>query len=282
LRMTDLQPLHVQLDPADPVLREQQAQFNALLHDVAAARAAVAQWKQRIEGYDQAVEPVRREVLAALREWVFALDTASLQPGLSRAEREQLAQLIRDTTTALLGEEVDDEEASARISDAWQEKADAAAAHREARAASRRSASARRRRERESVDASQSVRDVYRRLASALHPDREPDAQERERKTVLMQKANEAYAQGNLLVLLELQLAAEQIDRPHVSAVEPRRETRSRGGAAIEESGQARVRRGEAAARGAAARAAGDEVVNGCRDHPKLAEATAEDLGAGS
>ena len=60
---------------------------------------------------------------------------------------------------------------------------------------------------------SQSIRDVYRKLASALHPDRETDPLERDRKTALMQRANQAYDKNNLLQLLELQLELEHIDQ---------------------------------------------------------------------
>ena len=60
---------------------------------------------------------------------------------------------------------------------------------------------------------SQSIREIYRKLASALHPDRETDPQERARKTALMQRINQAYDKRNLLQLLELQLELEQIDR---------------------------------------------------------------------
>ena len=60
--------------------------------------------------------------------------------------------------------------------------------------------------------ASRSIREVYRRLASELHPDREPDAAERARKTELMQRVNVAYEAGDLLALLELQLSIEQIN----------------------------------------------------------------------
>lgn len=62
-----------------------------------------------------------------------------------------------------------------------------------------------------------SIREVYRRLASALHPDRETDPQERERKTGLMQRVNEAYNRNNLLQLLELQLELEHIDQDSIS-----------------------------------------------------------------
>ena len=70
---------------------------------------------------------------------------------------------------------------------------------------------------------SQSIREVYRKLASALHPDREPDPAEQHRKTTLMQAVNQAYEKGDLLKLLELQLAIEQIDQAHLANVNPER-----------------------------------------------------------
>jgi hypothetical protein len=65
--------------------------------------------------------------------------------------------------------------------------------------------------------ASKSVQEVYRKLVAVLHPDREPDAAERERKTELMQRVNTAYGKKDLLQLLELQLEIEQIDLAHLS-----------------------------------------------------------------
>ena len=66
---------------------------------------------------------------------------------------------------------------------------------------------------------SQSIREVYRKLTSALHPDREQDTAERERKTGIMQLVNAAYAKKDLLRLLELQLEAEQIDQTHMNNI---------------------------------------------------------------
>ncbi|SFV12193.1 hypothetical protein [Pseudoduganella namucuonensis] len=57
------------------------------------------------------------------------------------------------------------------------------------------------------------MRDIFRKLASALHPDRETDPAERGRKTALMQRANVAYAANDLLDLLGLQLEVDQIDQ---------------------------------------------------------------------
>lgn len=68
-----------------------------------------------------------------------------------------------------------------------------------------------------------SVREIYRKLASALHPDRETDATERARKTELMQQVNQAYEKSDLLRLLELQIQAEQIDRAALGSISDQR-----------------------------------------------------------
>ncbi len=59
----------------------------------------------------------------------------------------------------------------------------------------------------------QSVREIFRKLVSQLHPDRELDPAERQRKTALMQRVNGAYTNNDLLGLLELQLEVEQLDQ---------------------------------------------------------------------
>ena len=66
-------------------------------------------------------------------------------------------------------------------------------------------------------DAQGALRSIYRQLASALHPDREPDALERVRKTGLMGQVNAAYARRDLMALLTLQLRFEQIDATAIS-----------------------------------------------------------------
>lgn len=67
------------------------------------------------------------------------------------------------------------------------------------------------------LQTSQSIREVYRKLASALHPDRESDRAERARKTALMQRVNQAYDKKDLLLLLELQLELEHIDAASIA-----------------------------------------------------------------
>src|SRR5205085_11816006 len=60
--------------------------------------------------------------------------------------------------------------------------------------------------------ARQALRDLYRKLASAVHPDRESDAARREEKNELMQRINQAYAANDLLSLFEIQIEIDQLD----------------------------------------------------------------------
>jgi hypothetical protein len=71
----------------------------------------------------------------------------------------------------------------------------------------------------EAVNVSKSIQAVYRQLVGALHPDREPDPAERERKTELMQQVTVAYGNKDLLKLLKLQLAIEQIDQSQLNNI---------------------------------------------------------------
>ena len=67
------------------------------------------------------------------------------------------------------------------------------------------------------TDAKTTLRTIYRQLASALHPDREPDEQERKRKTSLMSEVNAAYEKADLSTLMRLQMQVTQVD-PQASA----------------------------------------------------------------
>ena len=85
-----------------------------------------------------------------------------------------------------------------------------------------RQTAAQRRAEEDAKRISQTVREVYRKLASALHPDRVDatvPAAELASRTALMQRANAAYEAGDLLALLELQLQIEQVDLAHAANV---------------------------------------------------------------
>lgn len=68
-------------------------------------------------------------------------------------------------------------------------------------------------------DAQTALRTVFRQLASSLHPDREPDAQLRERKTALMSEVNFAYGRKDLSTLLRIQLQTEMLDAAKAATV---------------------------------------------------------------
>jgi len=58
--------------------------------------------------------------------------------------------------------------------------------------------------------AEQSVKSVYLKIAAAIHPDREANDVKKIKKTELLQRANEAYAEQDLFALLKMQLQIEQ------------------------------------------------------------------------
>jgi len=107
-----------------------------------------------------------------------------------------------------------------QLTDFIEAQARAADAEREARRTNRKKTKRQQaleaKREEEESRIKQSIQEIYRKLAARLHPDREPDPAERERKTELMKQANHAYERKDLLQLLELQLQAEHIDQSHI------------------------------------------------------------------
>lgn len=149
------------------------------------------------------------------------------------AHAQGMKDMIEDMFAMDLGDEagVDSVEEVMRRAQACFEEQEAQfaaeEAEREARRAQRKkSARQLEKAAREEADAKQiqqSIRAIYRKLASALHPDREADPEERLRKTGLMQRINQAYDQQNLLQLLELQLELEHIDSHALSQIDEER-----------------------------------------------------------
>lgn len=166
------------------------------------------------------------EALAVLRE----KHTRHSAKEDQRLEMELTESLLTD----VLGLEVDENHGASSVEellDHAQRKAQQRArfhrddAHEGGRRARRSAAEdlARAKREQAAKEVKQSLRDVFRKLVSALHPDREPDPTERARKNQLMQRVNQAYEADDLLTLLGLQLEIEQIDATHLSATSAER-----------------------------------------------------------
>ena len=140
------------------------------------------------------------------------LDTQEAQ---ALADQKQMIELV---TGVDLGEEAfeSEEELARHAQERLQAQAQARADERDRGRPGRKSA-AQRKREREEADSTQSVREVFRKLASALHPDRASDEDDRLRRTALMQRVNQAYEQQDLLALFALQLEIEQVDAEHLA-----------------------------------------------------------------
>ena len=141
------------------------------------------------------------------------------------AEEEALAQeSFRDLIQTLVGQPIPDldsatspEEMMAAARAHMASQNEQFEAQRESRR-SRRAPTARQKKAQQTQqDADSVIRSIFRQLASALHPDRESDPAERERKTELMMQVNTAYESRDLNTLLRLQMRVAQIDEQSIA-----------------------------------------------------------------
>jgi hypothetical protein len=159
---------------------------------------------------------------------------------LRARESERRYGMLRDLVRKVLDEELPDRELDAEEIDALKARVDERLAAKDAAekdawdreeaarqarrpGARKRAEAAQQRKEAAVAEIQQSVREIYRKLAASLHPDREPDPLERERKTGLMQRLNAAYEAGDLLTLLTLQIELEQIDSTRLAGLPEQR-----------------------------------------------------------
>lgn len=148
------------------------------------------------------------------------LGSETPQPSDAQALRQDALETIAELEAALgislnLGdpEQYDSpEQLMALAMKRLQEHAHAEKAQAAARQAQRKPTAKQKKAQEEAQDAKSAMRTIYRQLASALHPDRETDPAEHQRKSALMGQANAAYERGDLGTLLRLQLQAQQVD----------------------------------------------------------------------
>lgn len=225
-------------------------QFNTLVTKLEAQRKRLAEWHDAIPRMraraETELKPIEENIMKRQRALAFLFDRAYEHKSFKKKEREKLSALIVDLTGSLMNDEADEalsalhkkhaafeddpdvtptlEELDAIMMEMFGlepdanpgpmgEEPDSHSAPDSARNPERKPSPKEARKEAEEQKLLQSVREIFRKLASLLHPDREPDPAERERKTALMQRANAAYAAKDLLGLLELQFEVEQIDQ---------------------------------------------------------------------
>lgn len=220
-----------------------QKAFNALIDKIEKRRASLAEWELFGEEfqrkYNNEFAPLLSRFNAVRIELVHRLDRAFDTKGLTKGERRTIEELITHIAGNLLAS-VDDpaiaeihrrysaddielaspEDVMPHLQDPPDRQDEREREHRQARddyhahrKKSPKREAAEERARAEEAEVHLSIREVYRKLASALHPDREIDPVERERKAGLMQRVNIAYASRSLLDLLEIQLELEHIDQ---------------------------------------------------------------------
>jgi hypothetical protein len=194
---------------------------------------------QTLEAVGQAHRQVRHDSLSplqerhrqAMRALVLALDASLVAKQLSGAQRDTAQQRLC-VMAQLLARSGDAEmvvlhdrhhprtwaELERDRREAWQAEHQAAAA--QAQEQSQRKAASQARQQRkaptqaqaadlaQAESAQQRLRSLFRQLASALHPDREPDPERRLVKTALMSEANAAHERRDWLALLDIQQRA--------------------------------------------------------------------------
>jgi hypothetical protein len=195
--------------------------------------------RQTLEAVGQAHRQVRHDRLnplqerhrQAMRALVLALDASLVAKQLSGAQRETAQQRLC-VMAQLLARAGDAEmvvmhdrhhpigwaELEQERREAWQAEHQAAAAQAQAQAQRKAASQARQQRKAptqaqaadlaQAESAQQRLRSLFRQLASALHPDREPDPERRLVKTALMSEANAAHERRDWLALLDIQQRA--------------------------------------------------------------------------
>lgn len=241
-RVNNLERLLEGLQHSADALRAPHLQrMDALQQRIAQAQRAMAlHLHQRLQGagltapQQRSMRQLLRDLVPAAplphdeagrRAWQPLLD-AYLPPPVTDEERraglhDMLQQLQELTGQSLEVPDLDQIESPEQLLQALlrqeQERRQAAAERRAERRARRKPTARQQLAQAQQQDARSALRGIYRQLASALHPDREGDPAERERKQALMSQVNAANERGDLLALLRLQLAVEQVDEASIA-----------------------------------------------------------------
>ena len=243
LQLTRVDKLRAQLDELDTLCQTHRAERHRwlalLCNGSGASRCAPWPWRwkrtcraRRSAACSRRRRPRRCAQLAQTLADEGEADMVALHDRHSRQTLAQKKQAAADAMLArleaALGEPLagDDEDLSmdelvragmARLREARGEEQARRQARAQARKARKQPGAQQAEAQAQAADAETQLRTLFRQLASALHPDREPDEAERQRKTALMSEANTAYARKDLVTLMQIQLRAELADPAAVS-----------------------------------------------------------------
>lgn len=236
----------------------EQARFDKLTQQIEQARARLAAWQEQLPvfmGTHRArLLATSKEVQAIHVNWLHELDRLLGEKGWTQRERDCLEDLLCETAWHILESQREPDPTVQALYDrhAARPYAHVQASDQEGLAGMMRDladmdpdlglgpfedaftdaqaspnpgkpSKAQARQQAEAELTAQSLRDIYRKLASALHPDREPDPVKRDARTALMQRVNQAHDQKDLLALLTLQIETAQICPSDIAQTAPER-----------------------------------------------------------
>ena len=224
------QRVTTEFEPVRSELLQQQRQMAVLIDELLSQRGQSRRLSraERAKLRDMLMSLLHAVLSDGHDEALAALFEKYTSPSAKKDQRLEM-EFTESLLTDVLGLEVDENHGASSVEELldhahhkMQQRARSQQAdERESGRRAKRSAAedvVRAKREQAAKEVSQSLRDVFRKLVSVLHPDREPDPTERARKNQLMQRVNQAYDANDLLTLLGLQLEIEQIDAAHLSS----------------------------------------------------------------
>lgn len=226
---------------------EAQKDFTTLTGMLEATHAKFKELKQlaqtQLTKKMAALTKLKNEELALKRQMVWFLDERLLQKGLTQKQREMAVVVLCEQAQALLGTQfeegiqavldrhVDPAEDVEDMQALFESLEAELAAEQQANADARETAKSNFKSTKKlgkpssqpphpaaTSDFEQTLKTIYRKLSSALHPDRERHPLLREKKSKLMVQANKAYADKDLFKLLKLQIKAQPF-APHMADI---------------------------------------------------------------
>lgn len=224
------QEIAIKLNPLRAIFREHQAEMVTML-DTLHANEKFTHIQQDKISYliasmcEELISQHGREDLKPLYDY----HSGQNYDDAAQESDEMASELLKSMFEREFGVELDEDEfdfsdpegTAARLAEKMQEQKAQESRTRRKKSAKQLAQEARE--QEEEINLSKSIQAVYRQLVAALHPDRESDPAERERKTGLMQKITVAYGKRDLLQLLELQLSVEQIDQSKINNISDER-----------------------------------------------------------
>ena len=213
-----------------PNLDAEQRMYNALLDELDAATQALESLKLLQEAHsqerDKKLRPLEQQALQLYAQIVEQLEQRLLNPvGLSKKHLADIETLVHAFSKVL--NPPDTQSAATQFTqsehphiseqttlDKTAEREAAKQAHQAKRQQAKQSVNANSTSGEDAQNAPNLLRNMYRKLASALHPDRARDEAERVHKTALMGQVNAAHDAKDLLTLMRLQLLTQTPDSP--------------------------------------------------------------------